>query len=331
MIKKNLGKIYISKQVSFLINLLGYPWKGKGAILMYHRILPDKDMDKDLNLGMAVSSSNFYKHMQAIKEKYQLCTINELIEGSKNNKFMVAITFDDGYKDNLIHALPILEEHKIPASIYITTKFLEKKVNMWWYELKETIDKETSLNFDFENRNFNFKLKNNKQKNLAYKSLRKILINLNLDKQILLLEKITKKKERKNFSDICLRPDDIKILDNNPLITIGCHSHNHLNLKILSENEIIFEIKKSLDILQNLLKHEISHFSYPYGGNGEVSNREYKIVKNLKFASAVTGKIFPIKKCNPYELPRIYVGTNISEKMLINHLSGFYNFINKFF
>ena len=331
MIKKNLGKIYISKQVSFLVNLIGYPWKGKGAILMYHRILPDKDMDKDLNLGMAVSSSNFYKHMEAIKKKYQLCTINELIEGSKNNKFMVAITFDDGYKDNLIHALPILEEHKIPASIYITTKFLEKKVNMWWYELKETIDKETSLNFDFENRNFNFKLKNNKQKNLAYKSLRKILINLNLDKQILLLEKITKKKERKNFSDICLRPDDIEILDNNPLITIGCHSHNHLNLKILSENEIIFEIKKSLDILQNLLKHEISHFSYPYGGNGEVSNREYKIVKNLKFASAVTGKIFPIKKCNPYELPRIYVGTNISEKMLINHLSGFYNFINKFF
>ena len=104
-----------------------------------------------------------------------------------------------------------------------------------------------------------------------------------------------------------------------------------MNLKILSENEIIFEIKKSLDILQNLLKHEISHFSYPYGGNGEVSNREYKIVKNLKFASAVTGKIFPIKKCNTYELPRIYVGTNISEKMLINHLSGFYNFINKFF
>ena len=101
--------------------------------------------------------------MEAIKEKYQLCTINELIEGSKNNKFMVAITFDDGYKDNLIHALPILEEHKIPASIYITTKFLEKKVNMWWYELKETIDKETSLNFDFENRNFNFKLKNKSQ------------------------------------------------------------------------------------------------------------------------------------------------------------------------
>ena len=101
MIKKNLGKIYISKQVSFLINLLGYPWKGKGAILMYHRILPDKDMDKDLNLGMAVSSSNFYKHMEAIKKKYQLCTINELIEGSKNNKFMVAITFDDGYKDHI--------------------------------------------------------------------------------------------------------------------------------------------------------------------------------------------------------------------------------------
>ena len=36
--------IYIFKPTSYLINLLSYPWKGAGAVLMYHRVLPDTQM-----------------------------------------------------------------------------------------------------------------------------------------------------------------------------------------------------------------------------------------------------------------------------------------------
>ena len=44
MIKNFLRKIYISKPVSSIVNLLGTPWKGRGVILMYHRVLPDEQM-----------------------------------------------------------------------------------------------------------------------------------------------------------------------------------------------------------------------------------------------------------------------------------------------
>ena len=57
----------------------------------------------------------------------------------EKNEFMIAITFDDGYKDNLVYALPILEKFEIPATIYITTKFLSENTEMWWYELSEII------------------------------------------------------------------------------------------------------------------------------------------------------------------------------------------------
>ena len=60
------------------------------------------------------------------------------------------------------------------------------------------------------------------------------------------------------------------------------------------------------------------------------SLREYNIIKNLEFNSAVTGQVLPIKSYNLFSLPRIYVGKNTCEKTLINHLSGFYNLINKF-
>ena len=62
---------------------------------------------------------------------------------------MITITFDDGYKDNLDYALPILEKFKVPATVYVTTRFLEGDTWMWWYELKEEIKNKGTPLFDF--------------------------------------------------------------------------------------------------------------------------------------------------------------------------------------
>ena len=63
------------------------------------------------------------------------------------NEFMLTITFDDGYKDNLLYALPILEKFEVPAIIYITTRFQDQNVDLWWYELMEIIQNRSSSRF----------------------------------------------------------------------------------------------------------------------------------------------------------------------------------------
>jgi len=332
MIKDFVRKIYISKQFSYLINLIASPWKGKGAILMYHRILPDEKIKEESDIGLAISCSNFENQIKMLKSKYKIYSMDEFIDNLKKgkSKFMLTITFDDGYKDNLLYALPILEKFEVPALIYITTNFLEQNVNLWWHELMETIQNRSAINFNYEKQNFDFILKNQKQKFSTYNNLRKIFLKLKIDKQIELLEKITGTKKRKNYSKICLNKKEVKILDNHTLITIGSHTHNHLNLKILSNEEIQYEINKSLEILEDLLNHKIKHFCYPYGGKTHASTREYNIIEKLNLSSAVTSRIYPIKCYNPFSLPRIYVDKNICDKALMNHLSGFYNLVNKF-
>ena len=57
----------------------------------------------------------------------------------KNKRAKISITFDDGYKDNLIHALPILKELNVPATVYVVTKFLKGELSLWWRELHEYI------------------------------------------------------------------------------------------------------------------------------------------------------------------------------------------------
>tara|TARA_B100000029_G_scaffold63741_1_gene57110 strand:+ start:2286 stop:3323 length:1038 start_codon:yes stop_codon:yes gene_type:complete len=331
--KNYLREIYILKPTSYLINMLSYPWKGAGAVLMYHRVLPDTQMADDLDIGMAVSSSNFEKQIKTLKSKYKIVSMEDFNNNLKERKkeFMITITFDDGYKDNLDYALPILEKFQVPATVYVTTRFLEGDTWMWWYELKEEIKNKSKLDFNFKNTKYNFVIENQKQKNQAFKKLRELFLDLIKEKQIELLEIITKKKDRKNYSKICLSKEELKNLSKHPLITVGAHSHNHLNLKILERENLIYEIKESKVVLENLLESKIKHFSYPYGQGRQVSQREQKAVAELDFDTAVTTQVYPIKGYSPFFLPRIYVGNNLCEKSLINHLSGFYNLVSKIF
>ena len=121
-------------------------------------------------------------------------------------------------------------------------------------------------------------------------------------------------KKRKNYSKICLDSKDLKTLDKNSLITIGAHTHTHTNLKILNKDEAINDICKCTKILENLLDHKVKHFAYPYGGLDQADIREYDIIKNLSFSSAVTDRVYPIKEANLFSLPRIGVGKNANEK-----------------
>jgi len=314
-----------------LINLLGFPWKGKGAILMYHRVVKDEEIEEDLELGLTVSCSSFEKHIKEIKSKYKICSMDEFVRNlkKKTNEFMVAITFDDGYKDNLYQALPILTKYEVPASIYVTTRFLNQEVDMWWYELGEIIQNRTEINFQYQEKEFNFFTDNKKRKFLAYQNLMKLFKSLKIDTQNELMEKITNTKKRKNYSHICLNSEEILMLEKNPLITIGSHGHNHQNLKILSKDEVKYEITKSLEVLENLINRKVKHFAYPFGGKDQVSTREYNIIEDMNFNSAVIGSVYPLKDHNFFSLPRIYVGKNACEKTLINHLSGFYNLASK--
>ena len=331
MIKNYLRKIYTSNAISPLINLFGYPWKGKGAILVYHRVVKDEEIEEDLELGLTVSCSNFEKHIKEIKSKYKICSMDEFIKNlkKKTNEFMVAITFDDGYKDNLYQALPILTKHEVPASIYVTTRFLNEEVDIWWYELGEVIQNRKEINFEYQRKKFNFLLDNKKRKFLAYQNLMKLFKSIKIDAQNELIEKITNTKKRKNYSDICLNSEEILMLEKNPLITISSHGHNHQNLKILNDEEVKYEITKSLEVLENIINRKVKHFAYPFGGKDQVSTREYNLIEDMNFDSAVIGSVYPIKNCNFFSLPRIYVGKNTCEKTLINHLSGFYNLASK--
>ena len=103
-----------------------YKLKNKNIIVLrYHRIA---NLEYD-PFGLAVSVNTFEKQMKYIKEAYNIVSINSSWDNIKEKS--LAITFDDGYVDNYIYALPILEKYNIPAIFFISTLNININKEFW--------------------------------------------------------------------------------------------------------------------------------------------------------------------------------------------------------
>ena len=96
-------------------------------ILVYHRIGQENSFD-----GLIVSKKSFTEQMEYIRRRHQPFLLGELVQRLLEKKAIppraVAVTFDDGYLDTFKTAFPILQHTKIPATIFITTGYVDGKV-----------------------------------------------------------------------------------------------------------------------------------------------------------------------------------------------------------
>jgi peptidoglycan/xylan/chitin deacetylase (PgdA/CDA1 family) len=101
---------------------------------MYHRV---SDLSPD-PWSLAVSPPLFERQMRLLKRDRQVIPLREFVRRLTSGTLeqnAVAVTFDDGYADNLTEAAPILAENGIPATLFLATGFLGQERPFWWDEL----------------------------------------------------------------------------------------------------------------------------------------------------------------------------------------------------
>ena len=115
-----------------------------------------------------------------LKKKYDIISLDEMVErlnsNKKGRKFLV-ITFDDGYKDNLLLAYPIFKKLQIPFTIYITNCFPNQTGKLWWYMLEDIIIENKTISIVIKDKKYEFKCLTESEKNTSFLSIREILIN----------------------------------------------------------------------------------------------------------------------------------------------------------
>jgi peptidoglycan/xylan/chitin deacetylase (PgdA/CDA1 family) len=192
------------------------------------------------------------------------------LSGAPFPKGAFAVTFDDGFENNLSVARPVLEKHRIPATVYVTSGFIERNGMSWIDRLELVIESadrgELSLPWASEPRAFS-------------DAASKIAI---LDEMRRHVKHDPRIKVNEFVRDIYLQlgreavdssddPLDLKMTWQQvadwcaPGYTIGGHSHTHPILSYLSSAALAEEIEKSLDLLREKAGIVTPHYSYPEG------------------------------------------------------------------
>jgi peptidoglycan/xylan/chitin deacetylase (PgdA/CDA1 family) len=92
------------------------------TVLLYHRI------SDDVRDNLTVGIEQFERQMAIVAERCHVLPIEEVLAASvipKSPRPLVAVTFDDGYLDNYLHAAPILLRHDIPAAFFVATGIID--------------------------------------------------------------------------------------------------------------------------------------------------------------------------------------------------------------
>ena len=104
--------------------------RGRGLVLALHRV--DDAFAGD---GLTLSADQFDTYCRYLSDHFDVVPFDEIVSRLAEGRGLdghVAITFDDGYRDNHEVAAPILEKHGLPATFFVTTGFIESEVVAPW-------------------------------------------------------------------------------------------------------------------------------------------------------------------------------------------------------
>ena len=335
------------KVLGFFVKTNGFFSKpffsGKGIIFMLHRVLPEKERNNYfLNRDLAITPEKLESIILELKEKgYQFLSLDEISEWFRNKKKIkkkfICLTFDDGYRDNFTNALPILKKHNVPATIYVTNCLPNRNGILWWYLFEDFVKTANQLTIT------STKFSKSFHWNSAREAFDKFWEISNLIKTIhpRELEKVLTKcfgKTKEDFENLCrnlsMTWDEIKLVSEEPLITIGAHTMSHLSLKQHNEELVVKEIIDSKKELEKYIGKEVHHFAYPFGGEYDVSKRDILLAEKIGFKTSTLnqpGNIFKANRKNLQALTRMPLGNTTNDERLNYYLNGIYHFsVNAF-
>ena len=286
--------LYYSGIIHLLKRLQGYP----GIILGYHRVLPSDSKDISfIQPGMYVTTETFEKHMAFIAQNYKIMRLMDVVN-APSPKNACIVTFDDGWADNYIYALPIIKRYGIPATIFLTTNMVGKSEWPWPDRLSyyiqsvpesefirswTTIIQETGLKYQHESYRY--------RDRIGFKeNIIDFAKSLETHTLIALMENVDKIMTNQKRDLMKMRSwltwDEVQEMKKSD-ITFGSHSHNHHILNRIPLNQAQEEVETSRRILSDKTGSVATMFCYPNGGfNDEI----VRIVSNAGYRIAVTTK-----------------------------------------
>ncbi|WP_249147807.1 polysaccharide deacetylase family protein [Bradyrhizobium jicamae] len=278
----------------------------RAAIISFHEI--QRDFQSELMTGTSVDLFE-YSIDWLQREGWSIVSFDECLEKLANDdqsgRYAV-LTFDDGYRDNVSVALPILERHNAPFMMYVPTGALTRSMQCWWLALRRLFLSRDTVVIEALGRKFHCSDIRTKTSALA-----DVIRWVHEDYRRAALLAPTFKQNGISLAamndEYFLDERELIKLARHPLASIGGHTSSHPALATLDRSSARTELADNRAYLENLLQFSVRHVAYPYGTLGACGRREEDLASEVGYQTAVTtqqGRLYN-DKVNHFALPRI--------------------------
>jgi peptidoglycan/xylan/chitin deacetylase (PgdA/CDA1 family) len=297
-------------------------------VLSYHHVVADPGTSRH-----DVTVSQLDAHLAFVKKWFQIVSIDEAVRLLKHaplDRDYLAITFDDGYRDNYERALPVLRRHGVPATIFLIAGLVDTDALPWYDECR--------IYFSL------LSAPDGAHKDVAAFPLFTEIVGImteggalerRLDRALSVIKTASRETRaailehlRRRYGPAEARDEahQFKLMGWEHVremtrygISYGCHTMTHPILSTLPVAQIEAEVRESRSLIEQHVGTDCRTFAYP---NGDFDDQAVAVLRQMGFASACT-QVFGANRpgADPLKLRRVAVGATPTDLLAVK-LSG---------
>lgn len=300
---------------------------GQGIIFMLHEV--QDDPAAQLSPACPVDALDWTLGWLR-REGWEIISLGEvgrrLRRGDRAARRFAAFTFDDGYRDTLTHALPVMEKHGAAFTLYVPTHAVSRELYSWWLGLRELFRNNEAVSLSSRGRQYKCGTMAEK-----FSALRDVIkwVEQDYNRAPTLSEDF--RMYCVHLTDInekfFLSETEIQRIARHQLVTIGGHTVSHAPLACLDAPSAQREINDNRRFLQQLVDQPVDHFAYPYGNASACTLRDAGLAALAGYSTAVTTRygIIHGRGINTLFLPRTEPPDEIEACALDGRASGVFS------
>jgi peptidoglycan/xylan/chitin deacetylase (PgdA/CDA1 family) len=297
--------------------------RGRPCVLAFHAVTGDERVHLCNYQGKHLYASRFARFMRYLATHYHPVHLGRIVEwlagGPPPPEKAVAVTFDDGYRNVLTVAGPILSELSIPATLFVVTDFVLEGRMLWPDRLVSAIaiSEQPRLIFESAGRRWDLPLGGDGERIAADRALRAWCKKLPDEERVVAV----------NAAVEALAVDESQLAgvweDHRPLgpgeladladvgIEVGSHTQSHGIVTRLTPAQAQRELSESRRLIEEATGRPCTAFSYPNGAPGDFDDRSREAVARAGYRCAVTTVKERVRPgTDAFEVPRYLLADN---------------------
>ena len=316
-----------------------YVHRNSVTILMIHGVMGKEESSLWVPLRTRLTPQRLDGILRLLSRHYRFISFDDavaMVTGKKEiQPYSLAVTFDDGYRNNITRALPVLRKYGVPAVLFVSSGNVEDRRPYWFDRLDFALQHAPAGTREVRIGRKTILLDRTSRSSLrdSYARIRAAAKEILRDDAEMIeeLEGLASFLERENGRELAeifevdewsalLTWEEIRCVSGSPDMLFQTHTSDHVRLGLVSEQTVREQILNSKKMLETHTGVPCRFLCYP---SGSFSVRTMEIAKECGIEAAVTTMPGPNRSGDdPMALRRVHVSTDGSDAELLADICG---------